>query len=140
MCAKLSETEVQEALASLKGWETHGDMLVRSWQFHSFQRTFEFVGQIATIAERMSQYPDVVLSYRNVRVEISTHEAGGLTSRDFDIARTRRSADRTLTGLSVGHWSRFRTSRPRLTWCELSEFRLWEIKDAVGRLPAFVFL
>lgn len=83
--AKLSEPEILERLPHAKGWERLGDMLVRSWQFASFRRALEFVTQIGAVAETADHYPDIILSYRTVRVEVSTHADGGLTDRDFQI-------------------------------------------------------
>jgi 4a-hydroxytetrahydrobiopterin dehydratase len=61
-------------------------MLVRSWQFPSFRRAMEFVNQVATVADKADHHPDLIVSYRNVRVEMSTHDAGGLTDLDFTLA------------------------------------------------------
>jgi 4a-hydroxytetrahydrobiopterin dehydratase len=80
---KLSETEILDRLPSAKGWERQGDMLVRSWQFPSFRRAIEFVNQVAAIAEQYDHHPDFSLSYRDVRLEVSTHAEGGITERDF---------------------------------------------------------
>jgi 4a-hydroxytetrahydrobiopterin dehydratase len=84
--AKLSEPEILEKLPAAKGWERHGDMLVRSWQFPSFRRALEFVNHVAALAEKHDHHPDIVLSYRDVRLELSTHSDGGLTDRDFLMA------------------------------------------------------
>ena len=84
--AKLSEPEILERMAAAKGWERHGDMLVRSWQFPSFRRALEFVNQVAALAEKNDHHPDIVLSYRHVRLELSTHSDGGLTPSDFEFA------------------------------------------------------
>jgi len=84
--AKLSEAELLDKMPTAKGWERHGDMLVRSWQFPSFRRALEFVNQIAPLAEKYDHHPDIILSYRMVRLELSTHSEGGLTDRDFDFA------------------------------------------------------
>lgn len=84
--AKLSEPEILEKLPAAKGWDRHGDMLVRSWQFPSFRRALEFVNQVAALAEKFDHHPDIVLSYRDVRLELSTHSDGGLTGRDFAFA------------------------------------------------------
>ncbi len=84
--AKLSEAEIQTRLPEVKGWERHGDMLVRSWRFASARRALEFVGQVVGLAEKTNHFPDVVLSYRDVRVELSTHDSGGLTPEDFALA------------------------------------------------------
>jgi 4a-hydroxytetrahydrobiopterin dehydratase len=83
---KLSEPEIQEHLGSAKGWERHGDMLVRSWQFSSFRRALGFVNRVADLVERSNHFPDIHLSYRTVQIELSTHDAGGLTARDFQLA------------------------------------------------------
>jgi 4a-hydroxytetrahydrobiopterin dehydratase len=83
---KLSEPEILDRLPAAKGWERHGDMLVRSWQFPSFRRALEFVNQVAALAEKHDHHPDIVLSYRVVRLELSTHSDGGLTDRDFTLA------------------------------------------------------
>ncbi len=84
--AKLTEPEIREKLPTAKGWERHGDMLVRSWQFPSFRRALEFVNQVAALAEEFDHHPDIVLSYRTVQLELSTHSDGGLTDRDFAFA------------------------------------------------------
>ena len=86
LMAKLSEPEIHERMATVKGWERHGDMLVRSWQFPSFRRALEFVNQVAAMAEKNDHHPDIILSYRQVRLEMSTHSDGGLTPADFSFA------------------------------------------------------
>jgi 4a-hydroxytetrahydrobiopterin dehydratase len=84
--AKLSEPEILDRMPDAKGWERHGDMLARSWQFPSFRRALEFVNHVAALAEKSDHHPDIVLSYRVVRLELSTHSDGGLTARDFTLA------------------------------------------------------
>jgi len=81
--SKLSEAEIHEKLPNARGWERHGDMLVRTWQFPSFRRAIEFVNQVSALIEKTDHYPDIHVSFRNVRVEMSTHDVGGLTERDF---------------------------------------------------------
>ncbi len=83
---KLSEAELLDKMPTAKGWERHGDMLVRSWQFPSFRRALDFVNQVAPLAEKYDHHPDIILSYRMVRLELSTHSEGGLTDRDFQFA------------------------------------------------------
>jgi 4a-hydroxytetrahydrobiopterin dehydratase len=81
--SKLTEAEILERLPAAKGWERHGDMLVRSWQFPSFRRAMEFVNNVAALLEKTDHHPDLVVQYRTVRIEMSTHDVGGLTERDF---------------------------------------------------------
>jgi 4a-hydroxytetrahydrobiopterin dehydratase len=83
---KLSEPEIDAKLPMAKGWDRHGDMLIRSWQFPSFRRALEFVNQVAALAEKSDHHPDIILSYRKVRLELSTHSDGGLTDLDFTLA------------------------------------------------------
>ncbi len=83
--SKLTEREIVEKLPKAKGWERHGDMLVRTWQFPSFRRAIEFVNQVALLIEKTDHYPDIHVSFRNVRLEMSTHDVGGLTDRDFSL-------------------------------------------------------
>ena len=84
--AKLSEPEIEAQLSSAKAWGRVGDMIVRTWQFPSSRRALEFVNQSAALAEKLDHYPDIILSYRTVRVELSSHDEGGLTPRDFELA------------------------------------------------------
>jgi 4a-hydroxytetrahydrobiopterin dehydratase len=81
--SKLSEAEIAERLPKAKAWDRHGDMLVRTWQFPSFRRAMEFVNNVAALIEKMDHYPDVIVTYRTVRIEMSTHDLGGLSERDF---------------------------------------------------------
>lgn len=81
--SKLSEAQLLDKLPAAKGWQRHGDMLVRTWQFPSFRRAIEFVNQIAGMMEKNDHYPDLEISFRTVRVEMSTHDVGGLTECDF---------------------------------------------------------
>jgi len=83
--SKLSEPEILARLPMAKGWDRHGDMLVRTWQFPSFRRALEFVNQAGALIEKTEHYPDLIVSYRSVRIEISTHDVGGLTERDFSL-------------------------------------------------------
>lgn len=83
---KMSESEILAQLPNAKGWERVGDMLVRTWQFPSAGRALSFVNSVAALAETVDHHPDITLSYRSVRVELSTHSEGGLTPRDFEVA------------------------------------------------------
>lgn len=83
---KMTEAEIQAQMPAAKGWDRLGDMLVRSWQFSSFRRALEFVNQAAAVAEKLDHFPEIILRFRDVRVELSTHSEGGLTPRDFELA------------------------------------------------------
>jgi 4a-hydroxytetrahydrobiopterin dehydratase len=84
--SKLTEPEIASRLPSARGWERHGDMIVRSWLFPTPKRALEFVGQVVAMAEDADHHPDILLSDRRVRLELSTHAHGGLTEQDFSFA------------------------------------------------------
>jgi 4a-hydroxytetrahydrobiopterin dehydratase len=83
--SKFNEAEILARLPMVKGWERHGDMLVRTWQFPSFRRALEFVNLVAALIEKTDHYPELIVNYRTVRIEMSTHDVGGLTERDFSL-------------------------------------------------------
>jgi 4a-hydroxytetrahydrobiopterin dehydratase len=83
--SKLTEAEIAGRLPAAKGWERLGDMLVRSWHFPSSRRALGFVTDVVDLAERSGHHPDIVLSYRTVRLELSTHAVGGVTDADFSL-------------------------------------------------------
>jgi 4a-hydroxytetrahydrobiopterin dehydratase len=81
--SKLTESEIAARLPGAKGWECHGDMLIRTWQFPSFRRAIEFVNKVSALAEKSDHYPEIHVHFRDVHLEMSTHDVGGLTERDF---------------------------------------------------------
>jgi 4a-hydroxytetrahydrobiopterin dehydratase len=83
---KLTEPDIVSRMSTAKDWERLGDMLVRSWQFPTTRRALEFVGRVVELADRLDHHPDIILSYRTVRLELSTHADGGLTEDDFALA------------------------------------------------------
>lgn len=83
---KLIESEILEKLQGARSWQRHGDMLVRTWQFPSFRRAIDFVNQVAGLVDQGDRYPDIQVNFRNVRLELSTHDVGGLTEEDFALA------------------------------------------------------
>jgi 4a-hydroxytetrahydrobiopterin dehydratase len=85
---KLTEPEVESRLAQLSDWARVGDQIVKRWRFASAVRALEFVNHAATKALELNQAPEIILSGRDVRIELATHAEGGLTDRDFELATT----------------------------------------------------
>ena len=83
---KLVDTEVQERLQSLSGWTIVGGKLHREYEFGSFVEAFGFMVSAALWAEKMDHHPDWSNVYNRVVVDLVTHDAGGLTTYDFDLA------------------------------------------------------
>jgi 4a-hydroxytetrahydrobiopterin dehydratase len=86
MAEKLTDAEVDQGLARLGGWNREGDTIVQWYELPSFRDSIELVGRIADLAEAANHHPDLDIRYNRVRVALSTHDAGGLTTLDFDLA------------------------------------------------------
>ena len=87
MRSKLAEPELAAALEELAGWTRDGDKLLREFRFADFVTAFGFMAQAALIAERMNHHPEWFNVYGTVRVHLTTHDAGGITRRDVELAR-----------------------------------------------------
>jgi 4a-hydroxytetrahydrobiopterin dehydratase len=84
---KLSDHDVQSALASLPGWSGDTTEIRREFRFESYSAAVAFTMQVALLAERTDHHPDVTLSWGRVVVVYATHDAGGVTARDLEAAR-----------------------------------------------------
>lgn len=83
----LSKPEVAEFIAlQLKDWTVDDNTIVRDFKFKTFVEAFSFMTAIALTAEKMNHHPDWSNSYNKVNVTLTTHEAKGITQRDFDLA------------------------------------------------------
>ena len=85
---KLSQDAVRQALEELPGWSLEGDAIVRTYEHPDFRVAVAFVGYVAEVAEKLGHHPDVDLRYNRVRLAVTTHDAGGLTAKDLELART----------------------------------------------------
>jgi len=85
--AKLTEQELGAALASLPGWTLAAGKLHRDYRFPDFTHAFGFMATAATAIERMNHHPEWSNVYNKVSVDLTTHDAGGVTSFDVDLAR-----------------------------------------------------
>ncbi len=83
---KLTEPQIQDQMPIARGWERRGDMLVRTWEFPTFRRALAFVNEAAALVDRLDHHPDILIRYRIVQIELSTHADGGLTPLDFQLA------------------------------------------------------
>jgi 4a-hydroxytetrahydrobiopterin dehydratase len=83
----LSAEEIRSRLEELPGWTLAGDKLHREYQFADFSEAFGFMARAALAAERLGHHPDWSNSYSRVVVDLTTHDAGGVTERDLELAR-----------------------------------------------------
>lgn len=84
--ALLSDTEVEEKLSGLAGWERRDAAIAKSFKRDDFVGSVRFVESLVEPAEAMNHHPDVAISWDTVTVTISTHSEGGLTAADFELA------------------------------------------------------
>jgi 4a-hydroxytetrahydrobiopterin dehydratase len=83
---KLSEAEIASALGALPGWSRAGDEIEKSFQLASFADAIAFVVRVGFLAEAADHHPDLDVRWRQVRVGLTTHDSGGLTANDTDLA------------------------------------------------------
>jgi 4a-hydroxytetrahydrobiopterin dehydratase len=86
MRRKLSDLEIQRALGKLAGWSRRGDALQKTYTFTAFADGIAFVGQVAKVADRLDHHPDIDIRYTKVTLTLSTHDAGGVTESDLQLA------------------------------------------------------
>jgi len=82
----LPEPEIAAALASLDGWSRQGDEIVKSFERPSFLDGIAFVTRVADLAEAANHHPDIDIRWRTVHFALSTHDKGGLTQLDIELA------------------------------------------------------
>ena len=85
--ARLSDTEIDERLSGLTGWQRSGDAIVKQYENGDFKGSVDFVNRLTPEAEDMGHHPDLEISWSTVTVSITTHSQGGLTENDFELAR-----------------------------------------------------
>jgi 4a-hydroxytetrahydrobiopterin dehydratase len=83
---KLSADEIEKKLKALPGWEYKDNSIVKMFRFKEFLHGIEFVQKVAEIAEGADHHPDILINYTRVTFTCSTHDAGGVTDKDFKLA------------------------------------------------------
>ena len=85
--ATLSETDLQSALAGLSGWVLANGKLRREYKFSDFIHAFGFMATAALAIEKMNHHPEWLNVYNRVTVNLITHDAGGITTKDIELAK-----------------------------------------------------
>ncbi|XOV77397.1 MAG: 4a-hydroxytetrahydrobiopterin dehydratase [Aestuariibacter sp.] len=91
MAEKYSQEQINVALAELNEgldsqWQIEGDKLIKTFKFKSFIRAFGWMSQIAIWAEKLNHHPEWFNVYNRVEVQLTTHDAGGISELDFKLA------------------------------------------------------
>jgi 4a-hydroxytetrahydrobiopterin dehydratase len=82
----LSDAEIEHKLRTLPGWEPGDGAIRKQFTFSRFMEAVAFVNRVADLAEAADHHPDITISYRKVTLTLSTHSAGGITGKDFELA------------------------------------------------------
>lgn len=79
--------KIKEELKGLKGWKLKGKEIWKVFQFENFIESILFVTRVAALAEHDKHHPDILIKYDSVQLSLTTHDAGGLTEKDFNLAK-----------------------------------------------------
>ncbi|MFN0011893.1 MAG: 4a-hydroxytetrahydrobiopterin dehydratase [Phycisphaerales bacterium] len=82
----MGEEQVGHELAARPEWSESGGSIQRTFAFKTFVEAMAFVNKAAAAAEAMQHHPDILIRYNKVTMTLSTHDAGGITMKDFDLA------------------------------------------------------
>ena len=84
---KLNDTEIDAELDNLSGWTVVNGKLHKQFQFSSFVEAFGFMARVALAAESMNHHPEWLNVYNRVTIDLMTHDAGGISALDFELAK-----------------------------------------------------
>jgi 4a-hydroxytetrahydrobiopterin dehydratase len=84
--SKLSDEEIEAQIDGVVGWARQGDMIVKTFKLPSFPAAIAFVTHVGFLAEAAGHHPDIDIRYNKVTLALTTHDAGGLSQKDFDLA------------------------------------------------------
>jgi 4a-hydroxytetrahydrobiopterin dehydratase len=85
--SRLGDADIAAGLGSAAGWTRAADAITRTYRFRDFREALAFVNRVGELAERAGHHPDIDIRYNAVSLTLSTHDAGGLTAKDFALAR-----------------------------------------------------
>lgn len=84
--AKLTDTDLEQALTTIPDWTREGDEISRTFELVTFPVAIEFVRRVADLAEAADHHPDIDIRWRKVTLALTTHSDGGLTQKDVELA------------------------------------------------------
>ncbi|HEY1023919.1 MAG TPA: 4a-hydroxytetrahydrobiopterin dehydratase [Sphingobacteriaceae bacterium] len=83
---KLTQEEIDTRLGELNSWTFNGAAIEKDFVFKDFSEAFGFMARVALVAEKMNHHPDWTNGYNKLHIQLSTHNAGGITEKDFKLA------------------------------------------------------
>jgi 4a-hydroxytetrahydrobiopterin dehydratase len=85
--AELTPDQIKAALPSVKNWRKQSATIARTYEFKDFAGAMDFVNKVARVAEEANHHPDIDIRWNKVTLTLATHSEGGLTQKDFDLAK-----------------------------------------------------
>ncbi len=82
----MTRSDIDKMITQIPGWKLDGEAIKKEWQFRNFSEAMVFINKIADLAEQHDHHPELYNVYNKVSLKFSTHDAGGLTLRDFKMA------------------------------------------------------
>lgn len=86
--SKLTDSQVEAALQGVPEWSLVSEAIQRTYQFKTFVDSMKFVSKVAKAAESDQHHPDILIRYSRVTLTLSTHDAAGITTKDFALAKS----------------------------------------------------
>ncbi|TLZ58184.1 MAG: 4a-hydroxytetrahydrobiopterin dehydratase [Methanobacteriota archaeon] len=83
----LTDAEIAARLAEVPKWTRMGSAIARYWEFEDFPEALAFINKVGVLAEAMNHHPDIANSWNKVTLTLTTHDRGGLTELDFELAK-----------------------------------------------------
>lgn len=84
---KLSDSDVAEELGRHPGWGLEGGQLAKRFEFKTYKDGIVFASAVGFVADKLNHHPDIFISYGKVRIAVNTHDVGGISPYDFELAR-----------------------------------------------------
>jgi len=84
---KLSESEIADRLKALSGWAVKDGQITKAYSFKTYKDGVVFASAVGFVADKLNHHPDIVIGYAKVTVSVDTHDVGGLSPYDFELAR-----------------------------------------------------
>lgn len=83
---RLTPAQIKRALPTVRGWKKRGPAITRTFKFKNFPAAMKFTNAVARLAEKAWHHPDIDIRWNKVTLVLTTHDEGGLTEKDFDLA------------------------------------------------------
>ena len=84
---RFSSEEIQKSLAQIPGWELKTGMIRKTFSFDDYAHAMLFLNAVGYLAEQANHHPDLIVNYKKVTLSLITHDAGGITKNDIDLAK-----------------------------------------------------